>query len=426
MPARYLSDTELARLSNWPGEIADEDTVTYFTLSADDLAWLAGFNREKNRLCVAVQLATLPWLGWSPDDLANCPVGALTRVARAMAIDPAAASVLLTAYGGWQGETRRKHRAQVLGRLGWRWCGSGERKLLDEFLLAHALEHDAPGVLLQLACDWMRAERIVRPSVDTLTRRIASARDAARAEAYQRLGPLLAPPRPVQLDGLLDVDPGLGVTRLAWLRRGATAATPEVLEAELDKLEFLRRHGADRLDLSRLPAGRRRMLAESAAAQPTRRCNAPTSTVATRCCWPHWPKPTSRCSTSWCSCSTRLSPAPTPGLGMNCLNGSSTERKRSGPCPVARRDPRRARRPRHHRRAGRTDRAPAHRDGTAAGGASASGRSRAARSRPFRPARRPLQVHADVHPDGACGVAAGRQHGQPDRQGTTPCCRGAA
>ncbi len=189
-------------------------------------------------------------------------MGALTRVAREMAIDPAAASVLLTAYGGWQGETRRKHRAQVLGRLGWRWCGSGERKLLDEFLLARALEHDAPGVLLQLACDWMRAERIVRPSVDTLTRRIASARDAARAEAYQRLGPLLAPPRPVQLDGLLDVDPDLGVTRLAWLRRGATAATPEVLEAELDKLEFLRRHGADRLDLSRLPAGRRRMLAE--------------------------------------------------------------------------------------------------------------------------------------------------------------------
>jgi hypothetical protein len=42
----------------------------------------------------------------------------------------------------------------------------------------------------------------------------------------------------------------------------AAAATPEVLKAELDKLEFLRRHGADQLDLSRVPAGRRRMLAE--------------------------------------------------------------------------------------------------------------------------------------------------------------------
>ena len=66
----------------------------------------------------------------------------------------------------------------------------------------------------------------------------------------------------MQLDGLLDVDPDLGITRLAWLRRGATVATPELLKAELDKLEFLRRHGADTLDLSRLPAGRRRLLAE--------------------------------------------------------------------------------------------------------------------------------------------------------------------
>ncbi|UQX12050.1 hypothetical protein [Candidatus Mycobacterium methanotrophicum] len=48
----------------------------------------------------------------------------------------------------------------------------------------------------------------------------------------------------------------------AWLRRGATVATPELLKSELDKLEFLRRHGADHLDLSRLPVGRRRMLAE--------------------------------------------------------------------------------------------------------------------------------------------------------------------
>ena len=52
------------------------------------------------------------------------------------------------------------------------------------------------------------------------------------------------------------------MTRLAWLRRRATAATPEVVKAELAKLEFLRAHGADRLDLSALPTGRRRMLAK--------------------------------------------------------------------------------------------------------------------------------------------------------------------
>ena len=63
MPVRYLSDPQLARLSSWPGEIADEDAVTFFTLSEADLSWLAGFNRDENRLGIAVQLCTLPVAG---------------------------------------------------------------------------------------------------------------------------------------------------------------------------------------------------------------------------------------------------------------------------------------------------------------------------------------------------------------------------
>lgn len=111
------------------------------------------------------------------------------------------------------------------------WAGDGaasERKQLDEFLLARALEHDAPGVLLQLACDWLLREHVVRPPVDTLNRRVATARDGARAETYHRLAPFAATTATDHPDGLLDVDVYLGITRLAWLRRGATTATPEV------------------------------------------------------------------------------------------------------------------------------------------------------------------------------------------------------
>lgn len=66
MPVRYLSDPELARLSTWPVEIEEEEeeeAIRHFTLSTDDLSWLASFNREENRLGVAVQLAALSWLG---------------------------------------------------------------------------------------------------------------------------------------------------------------------------------------------------------------------------------------------------------------------------------------------------------------------------------------------------------------------------
>jgi hypothetical protein len=112
MPVRFLSDAELARLSGWPGEIAVEDLVTFFTLARDDIAWLGGFNRDDNRLGAAVQLSTLPWLGWVPDDLAGCPQPALTRLAEALAIDPTTAAGLrrLPAH------SPRRQRAPVILR----------------------------------------------------------------------------------------------------------------------------------------------------------------------------------------------------------------------------------------------------------------------------------------------------------------------
>ena len=72
MPVRFLSDAELARLSSWPDESAEHDLVTFFTLTNDDAAWLSGNVRVENRLGAAVQLCTLPWLGWIPDDLTGC------------------------------------------------------------------------------------------------------------------------------------------------------------------------------------------------------------------------------------------------------------------------------------------------------------------------------------------------------------------
>jgi hypothetical protein len=144
MPVRFLSDAELARLSGWPDELADDDLVTFFTLTSDDLGWLRSNVRAENRLGAAVQLCALPWLGWIPDDLSGCTSAAVDRLAgqRGLAGEDGAAS--LAAYGGWEGRTRRDHRALVLARLGWRASGAGDRKQLDAFLLARALEHGAP------------------------------------------------------------------------------------------------------------------------------------------------------------------------------------------------------------------------------------------------------------------------------------------
>ena len=60
---------------------------------------------------------------------------------------------------------------------------------------------------------------------------------------------------------LLAVDPVFGRTRLAWLGTGPVSASPAAVKDELEKLAFLRGMDAHTLDLSALPAERRRFLA---------------------------------------------------------------------------------------------------------------------------------------------------------------------
>lgn len=84
----------------------------------------------------AVQLCALPWLGWIPDDLSGCTSAAVDRLAGQLGLAGEDGAASLAAYGGWEGRTRRDHRALVLARLGWRASGAGDRKQLDAFLLA--------------------------------------------------------------------------------------------------------------------------------------------------------------------------------------------------------------------------------------------------------------------------------------------------
>ena len=231
MPTRFLTDAELAQLSEFPDEVAAEDLVTYFSLGPDDLRWLmAGHRGQANRLGLAVQLCTLPWLGFVPDDLGRVPVAALRRLAGQLGTAPE----VLADYGGWQERTRTEHLRDVLGRLGWRTAGPAEVKGLEDFPAERAIEHDSPTLLVRLACEYMRSARAVRPGVERLQRWVATARERAEATTALRLAPLLGPERCAELDGLLVSDPGLGASRLAWLRRGATAATADVIKAELE------------------------------------------------------------------------------------------------------------------------------------------------------------------------------------------------
>ncbi|MEA2232866.1 MAG: hypothetical protein QOD83_2682 [Solirubrobacteraceae bacterium] len=253
-----MPSEELKRLSNWPGEVARSDLAAHFTLSLEDLRWLRSHRGAGERIGLAVQLAALRFLGFIPDELAETPGEVARHIGKQIGV---AATTFARYAREVDGRTRRRHVATAVEHAGWRTCGPGDWTLLARWLTERALEHDTPSILFGQALDQLRAERIVRPGLDRLTRTVATARAGGRREIRRRLDPELTPARCKDLDELLVTDPGLGVARLVWLNAGATSASSDAAKMEVAKLAYLEGLGADRLDLRAVPPERLRQLA---------------------------------------------------------------------------------------------------------------------------------------------------------------------
>ncbi len=131
--------------------------------SEEELVQLRGFpeiTRDEVRLGLAVQLCTLAWLGFVPDDVTAAPPAAVGRLADQLHLGAG----VVAGYGERE-QTRTDHLRLVLQYSGWRLPRSLENKELEEFLLARAMEHDSPSLLFGLACEHLRTSQLVRPGV---------------------------------------------------------------------------------------------------------------------------------------------------------------------------------------------------------------------------------------------------------------------
>ena len=105
---------------------------------------------SENVLGAAVQLCTLPWLGFVPDDVAAAP-GRRGGAAVGAAGHPGRRAARLRA----REQTRTDHLREVAAYLGWRQVDGPRWKDLEEFLFARAMEHDSPKLLFRLACEYL-------------------------------------------------------------------------------------------------------------------------------------------------------------------------------------------------------------------------------------------------------------------------------
>jgi len=192
VPVSFLTRRDRERLDRFPTEISPEGVSTYFMLSESDLGRALVQRGDHNRLGFALQLCTLRYLGFAPDNLAAAPYPAVNFVARQLGVSPNA----LKSYG-IRAQTRRAHFQEVLAYLGFRRATEEDLQSLTDWLVTQALEHDRPTLLFQVACQRLYRGKIVRPGITRLEKIVAEARSRAERETFERLRPLFghgAPP----------------------------------------------------------------------------------------------------------------------------------------------------------------------------------------------------------------------------------------
>ena len=192
-----------------------------------------------------------------PDQVRSAPPAAVDRLADRLGVDPAA----LSSYGR-RTQTRSDHLGMIAEYLGWKTApaGSEEMKELEQFLLDRAMEHDSPTLPFSLAREYLVSAKVIRPGAIVLAKMIGTARKGAGDLTAQLVGHLLTGEVRADLDRMLMVDAGLGMTRLEWLNSPARDASASSVKTAIDKLAWFRGIDAPQMDVSGLPNERRRFL----------------------------------------------------------------------------------------------------------------------------------------------------------------------
>jgi hypothetical protein len=188
MPGQFLTKAEREQLSSFPVTPTEEDIITFFTLSISDKKLINQCSTDYNQLGFALQLSTLGYLGFVPDELTSAPKLIIEYLATQIQANPQC----LNFYGKRE-KTRTNHLLKIQAYLGWRKATNLDFLLWQNWLLERAMEHDRPSLLLQLLCDKLLTEKIVRPGVTILERMVITARSSATIETFNRLQFLLTP-----------------------------------------------------------------------------------------------------------------------------------------------------------------------------------------------------------------------------------------
>nr|BBG20802.1 transposase [Streptomyces fradiae]BBG20806.1 transposase [Streptomyces fradiae] len=225
----------------------------FFFLDDADRELIEPKRRAHNRLGFAAQLTTVRYLGVFLDDPADVPPEVVDYLAEQLDIgDPS----VLKEYGERE-NTRLEHVRELRRVLEYREFAEAEGEL-REWVDARAwTTGEGPKALFDAAAGWLRERRVLLPGVTTLTRLVASVREAANQRLWDSLHGMLSTGQRAVLDSLgWTVPPGERVSELDRLRRGPVRVSGPQMKRALERAEEIAAFGMGAVDVSRIPPRR--------------------------------------------------------------------------------------------------------------------------------------------------------------------------
>ena len=230
---QLLTDEERQALLGIP---PDADSLArLFTLSRVDRNLVAERRGDANRLGCAVQLALLRYPGTALAYLDQPPDALVSWMAGQLEI-PAAAF----AEYARRPQTMTDHARQLAATLRLRPPTMADLPPMIEAAAdaARGTDHGQPIVAAVVAA--LRAAHIILPGAVVIERIAIAGRARARKRAADALVAGLSSEHLTKLDGLLVVDPSVGVTPFAWLKSMPIAPKADHIRELLDRLKLVR------------------------------------------------------------------------------------------------------------------------------------------------------------------------------------------
>jgi hypothetical protein len=259
MPKRFLTKIDRDNLNSFPKEIPYEDIVKYFTISYPDMKQIPKSSSDYNRIGFAVQLCSLRYMGFVPEDITNLPKEALHYLSRQLKIEPNC----LNDYGKRK-KTFRKHKTLIAKYFGFNELTEEYKALLLKWITDRAMEHNKPSLLLHNVLDKLFTDKIIRPGITILEEMISVGRSNSNRKTYELLPHILTENVKHFLENILIWKNKNEQYIFSWLKEKANSNTPDNLIDSVKKLDYLKQYHVDSWDLSNINPNRLKFLSQIA------------------------------------------------------------------------------------------------------------------------------------------------------------------